>query len=328
VRRSLTIALIVGALYFASGLYIVRGNEQALVRRFGLARAPLAASGLHVDLPWPFTQIDRVNVNQVQTLAVGISPSEPFEVSGFLRAVDIDRQGEFLTGDKNILNLAISVQYRVSDPYMYLCRSESPATGLKLLVESLTTDAVSRSGVDYVHPLGLNELREWLTRHTREAAESQPWGIAVEDVTIAGAYPPVEVKAAFLEVTNARAEKDRTIHREQAQSEKRVAAAQAAATQRVDRARAEARTRVETARGSADRFLTVIAEFRREGSATGQSADVVRRRTMHRMFLAAVEQLLPRLAGKVLLDSGEPVDLTIFPPTEPPPRKPATDPAK
>ena len=61
--------LVIGLLaYFASGLFIVRGNEQVLVRRFGKARLPLVASGLRFDLPWPFVRLDRVNLNEVRTV--------------------------------------------------------------------------------------------------------------------------------------------------------------------------------------------------------------------------------------------------------------------
>ncbi|HTI51014.1 MAG TPA: protease modulator HflK, partial [Planctomycetaceae bacterium] len=285
--------LSLAAIYLASGLYVVRGNEQALVRRFGRAQLPLAASGLHIDLPWPFTRIDRVNVNQVQTLTIGVVPAEPPEGAGFLQEAYVDRQGEFLTGDKNILNLTVNVQYRITDPFAFLCQGKSPEIGIKLLAESLVTDAVARSGVDYVHPLGLNELRAFLTRRTREAADRQPWGILVEDVTIAGAFPPVEVKASFLDVSNARAEKDRLIQQEQSQAEKRLAAARAVGRQRLDQAQALRQARIEMAKGDADRFLTIVAEFRRDAESTAQSPSAVRRRTMQRLFSAAMEQLLP-----------------------------------
>lgn len=317
-RGRLLLLSVIAAGYFASGMFVVRGNEQALVRRFGRAQRPLSTSGLHFDLPWPFAQIDRVNVNQVQTLAVGVVPFDTRDGAGFLREVTLDRQGEFLTGDKNILNLAVSVQYRVGDPYAWLCRDSAPEAGLKLLAESLVADAISRSGVDYVHPLGLNELRVWLTNAVREAARHQPWGVIVEDVTISGAFPPVEVKAAFLDVTNARAEKDRQISQEQARAEKQVSAARDAARQKIDRAESARLARVEGAKGSADRFSTLVAEFERDARSTGVSPATVRRRAMLRAFATAIEQWLPRLAGKVVVDPGDDIDLTIFPPADAP----------
>ncbi|MFN0050765.1 MAG: protease modulator HflK [Planctomycetales bacterium] len=302
--------------YLASGLFIVRGNEQALVRRFGKARFPLAASGLHWDLPWPFTRLDRVNVHQLQTIAIGLPSVEPIESSGFLREANVERQGEFLTGDKNVLHLSVSVQYRIADPYAWLCEGSSPQAALKLLVESLVTDAVARSGVDYVHPLGMAELRELLTRRAREATGNHPWGAAIEEVTIAGALPPVEVKGAFLDVSNARAERDRTIHQEQARAEKSLSAARATAGQLVDRAETWRHARGELARGAADRFRSQIAEFHRHPESGPASVNQARRQTMQRLFTSTLEELLPRLAGKVFLDQGDAVDLMMFQPPE------------
>ncbi len=310
----------VAAIYIASGLYVVRGNEQALVKRFGKAEAALVAGGLHCDLPWPFVRIERVNVNELRTITVGIAATESFNGAGFLREINLDRQGEFLTGDKNILNVQAIVHYAIADPRRYFFDCRSPDTGLRLLAESLVTEKIAQCGVDYVHPLGLNELQMLLTRAVREAAERQPWGIAVDRVTIAGA-PPVEVKAAFVDVSNARAEKDRMISQDESRREKLLAASEAKAQQILDRAEAERLARVESARGSADRFLRVVAQFQNEAESGGQSAAEVRRATMRRLLAAALEELLPRLADKVVMDPNKPADLTIFPPRGEPPRE-------
>jgi membrane protease subunit HflK len=303
------------AIYLASGLYIVRGNEQALVQRFGKADAALVAGGLHFDLPWPFVRIERVNVNELRTIAVGIAATESFDGAGFLRDINLDRQGEFLTGDKNILNVQATVHYAIADPRRYFFDCRIPDTALRLLAESLVAEKIAQCSVDYVHPLGLSELQMLLTQAVREAVERQPWGIAVDRVTIAGA-PPVEVKAAFVDVSNARAEKDRTINQEESRREKLLAASEARVQQILDRAEAERLARVESARGSADRFLRVVAQFQNEAESGGQSAEMVRRATMRRLLAGALEELLPKLAGKVLLDPTKPPDLTIFPPRD------------
>ncbi|MGE5192052.1 MAG: protease modulator HflK [Deltaproteobacteria bacterium] len=304
-------------IYLASGLYVVRGNEQALVRRFGRADPALVAGGLHFDLPWPFVRIERVNVHELRTITVGVAAAEAFDGAGFLRDVNLDRQGEFLTGDKNILNVQVGVQYAIADPHRYYFGCQSPDTGLRLLAESLAAETIAQCGVDYVHPLGLNELQALLTQAVRQAVERQPWGIAVDRVTIIGA-PPVEVKAAFVDVSNARAEKVRMISQEESRRERLLAASRARVQQTLDRAEADRLARVESARGSADRFLRVVSQFQSEAESGGQAAEEVRRAAMRRMLAAALEGLLPKLAGKVLLDPTQPVDLTIFPPRDEP----------
>jgi membrane protease subunit HflK len=323
------LAAVLALVYLASGLYVVKGNEQALVRRFGKARLPLVGSGLRYDLPWPFAQIDRVNLHEVRTISIGIPVGDAApQVSlrgdaGLIKETGLDRQAEFLTGDKNILNLHVNVPYQIVDPYLFAFGSESPETGLKLLAESVVTDVIARSGVDFVHPLGLHELREVLTKTLREAAERQQWGIAVEDATIVGVFPPVEVKASFLDVSNARAEKDRIINEQHTQAEKLLADARAAARQRHDQAETERHTRVEAARGSADRFLRIVAQFKQESRTGGQSYESARRMALQRMYIATLEEILPKLSRKTILDSEKPIDFTVFPPAEKAPEKPA-----
>jgi membrane protease subunit HflK len=321
VRRATIWGAVLLAAYLAGGFYVVRGNEQALIRRFGKADPALVAGGLHFDLPWPLARIERVNVHELRTLSIGIAVSEPFDGAGFLLNADrdrpgLDREGEFLTGDKNILNLHVNVHYAVADPHAFLFGCKSPETGLKLLAESLVAETVAQSSVDYVHPLGLNELRALLTQAARHAAAGEPWGIEVDRVTIGSVLPPVEVKAAFLDVSNARAERDRVLSQEHSRAEKLLAASRAAAGQLADRAQADRLSRIESARGTADRFLRIIEQFRREAGSEGATYDEVRRATMQRLWTGMLEELLPRLARKILVDPLHPVDLMLFNPAE------------
>lgn len=326
-RRATLCGVALLAAYLATGFYVVRGNEQALVRRFGKADQALVAGGLHFDLPWPLARIERVNIHELRTLSVGIAAVEPFDGGGFLLKPELDQQGrsrpgldragEFLTGDKNILNLQVNVHYAVNDPHRYLFGCKSPETGLKLLAESLVTESVAQSSVDYVHPLGLNELQVLLTLAARRAVEREPWGIVVDRVTIGGVLPPVEVKAAFLDVSNARAERDRVVSQEHSRAEKLHAASQAAAGQLADRAQADRQTRIEAARGSADRFLRIVAQFRLEAGSEGAAYDDVRNATMQRLWAGALEQLLPKLARKILVDPSQQADLMLFKAPEP-----------
>jgi membrane protease subunit HflK len=311
-KQSLSWGAVVLTVYLASGFYVVRGNEQAVARRFGKADQALLASGLHFDLPWPFVQIERVNRHELRTLTVGITTADPLEDAGFLRSINLDRQGEFLTGDKNIINIQASVHYAIDRPHDYFFGCQSPDTGLKLLAESLVAEKVAQSSVDYIHPLGLKELQALLTRSLRLAVDEQGWGIAVDSVTLVG-LPPVEVKAAFLDVSNARAERDRLLNQEQSRAERLLAASRASVQQMLDRAEAERLSRVESARGSADRFHRLVDQFETEAESGKQSPSDVRRATMQRLLASALDELLPKLSRKVLLDPTKPVDLTIFP---------------
>jgi membrane protease subunit HflK len=316
-KRWLTIIILLAGLYAASGLYIVKGNEEAVVRRFGrlvtddAGKVWLPGSGLHYDFPWPLAVIDRINRKEVRTLTIG--SAELDETSGnlgdFLRSAELLEQSQFLTGDKNILNLQITLQYRISDenPHDFLYRSKSPTRHLQLLTEAAISDLVARSGVDFVHPLGLVELRELLTRRTRELAAEYRLGIDIDEAAISAVYPPPQVKQAFLEVSNARAEREQSINYALALAEELQAKAGAEAWQIRNEADIEHRRTFEEARGKADRFGKLIA-----GIESADVPDVARSLTMQRMYIETMEDILQSVKAKVYLDSGETVDLTIM----------------
>lgn len=311
-RRSWFILALVAAGYIASGCYIVKGNEQALVRRFGRAQVRPVSSGLHFDLPWPFARISRVNLNEVRTISIrGASFGETMG-NNYLQPGSTDRQSEFLTGDKNLLHLSVNVQYRVSDPRQFAFGCEAPERQLRCLVEALVTEAVGGSGVDYVHPLGLNELRNILTARARKLPEEHGLGLVVEDVAINDVRPPLLVKQAFLDVSNARAERERMLSEAQSQAERLLAQSQAEARRELDRAETERHKSVSEARGAADRYAALIDQMQRDARERGQPYAQIRQTALRREYLAALEEILPKLAGKVFVDGGDrPIDVTI-----------------
>lgn len=311
VLRWTTLAIVAG--WLATGFYVVRGDEEVVVRRFGQLRKLARAGGWHYDLPWPLAQLDRVKVHAVRTLTIGVPTDPGTSDSTPLDSLLRDRQSEFLTGDKNIVNVQVQVQYSIQDPAQYLLGSAAPEVILTSLAESLVADLIGRCGVDYVQTTGLMDLRERLTDAARRAVERQHLGIMIEDVSIGGVFPPVEVKEAFLDVSNARAEKERGIHEEQTRTEQRLAQARADSKNIVDRAAADKHRRVAVAHGEADRFSKVISQFKQE-STTGNAGYLqVRNLALQRLYFSTLEELLPKLSGNVVLESQQPADLTIFP---------------
>ncbi len=309
-KRLLLVSLLVG-LYALSGLYVVRGNEQAVVRSFGRAQSQLVGSGLHFGWPWPMSQVDRVNLNETRTVTVGLGTADEVSDSDFLKPPAASRQSEYLTGDKNILNLQISVQFRIDDPRQFLLHHESPDRHLRFLTQSLVADVVARSGVDYVHPLGLNALRQLLTAEARRLAGIQGLGVFVEDVTLADVRPPVPVKQAFLDVSNARAEKERLMSEAQTMSERLLAQANAQASQLRDQAESTRAQALSAATAEASRFDALVDQFDKAAVPGTDARAQVREMTMQRLYWTTLEELLPKLARQIYVDGQKPIDLTI-----------------
>ena len=253
-------------LYLATGFYTVPANEKAVVRRFGRFVRPLASSGLHWDLPCPFVKINRVNFNEIRTLSLGDVETD----SNFLQPLSAARPPIYLTGDKNLLLLRLTVQYRLSEEQIaeWLFGAESSVDRLRMLVESTAADLVSRSGVDFVHTFGLTELNNRLLRKVREEAERLQIGCEVEQVTIDRADPPARVKADFLEVSNARADMARSLHEARSYAEQSLSESRSRARRITDDAERERKASIAAAHGSADRFDQLVAQIANDSRTT------------------------------------------------------------
>jgi len=321
-RRGRVAVIVVGLLLTAwlmAGFYVVGADEAAVVRVCGRAwrtaegTVRLQSSGLHYHLPWPLVQIDRVRINEVRTVTVGSADLDDVDSGEFLKAIDPSRQSQFLVGNRNILHVNLNVHYRISreriDQWLY--GSTASDQRLQLLAGAVLADVVLRCGVDFVHTLGHSQIRQAVLSRLREVVETNSLGVEIEDVTIASVAPPIRVKAEFVDVMNARADRETYINRARAYAEQKQADAVAEASKRRDEAEARRLQVVQLAAAEADSFNRMIDQFE-QASATGSLNYVeVRQLAMRRRFIETLEEVYRNVDGKVFLDSGKPVDITI-----------------
>jgi len=313
------------ALYALSGLYLIRGNEQGVVRRFGRLDPRLRSGGLHYDWPWPFARVDRVNRSEARTVAIGFgtaarraavqaaetTPREPGneKTRDPLRP---QRQPEYLTGDKNILHVQVQLQFTIADPAAWLLTHREIDRLLARRAESLLVDRIAECGVDYVHPVGLTALQHGLLQSLRSDPLVTEAGIVVEDIAIPQISPPVEVKAAFLDVSTARAERDELIARETAAGDRRLSEARARSQALLDSARSQATAGVEASRArsnSLDQLLKAVTAI--EPSPGDPDSRRQRELVMNRLFTEFIEATFPRLKRVTFVAPGSSTDLLL-----------------
>src|SRR5260221_13742679 len=108
--------VIVGALaaaYLLSGIYFVSADQQAVVLRFGAVRENRVQAGVHWAWPYPVGQVVKLRVRETKRLTLGLDGVEPV------------KRSQYLTGDRNILNIRLVVQFAISDPVQYLFRTSN-----------------------------------------------------------------------------------------------------------------------------------------------------------------------------------------------------------
>lgn len=281
--------------YGATGIYFVQPEEQALVRRCGRLLPLPRQPGAHMGLPWGWDRVDRIRPRQVKRVTVG-----PLNLGGELAG---SSSSQFLTGDRNLINVRASVQYTVSRPADYVLRMENVDDLIANAAESVLAQLVAGQAVDTAMTLGKQELGMAAMESLQSLANRYQLGIAIRSVDIRSVEPPPEVAEAFAKVVSALREREQKIHQAHSYANRVQAEAQANAQRLRDSARSHFDKVVRQAEGEAARFTQLAAEYRKSPDLTAR-----------RLYLQEISAILPRLRSKLIIASEDNVDISIFDP--------------
>src|SRR4051812_28826033 len=141
----LAVVLVVAVV--VTGVYSVGPGEQGVVRRFGREHRTVGP-GLHYALPLA-ESVDVVNIEEVRRIEVG-----------FNGETSVNEEALMLTGDENIVEVHMVVQYRVSDPMRYLFRLREPEASLHIAAEVAIRSVVGRTFIDDVMTTGRTQVQQ------------------------------------------------------------------------------------------------------------------------------------------------------------------------
>ena len=162
------------AAYVLSGVFTVAADEQAVVRRFGRVTGRLGP-GIHYRLPWPVDRVDVVKTTTVMKTGVGFDlPRGEAPIATGM---------EILTGDTNIIGVAIVLQYVIRNPAAVLFQIEDPPTLIGSLAESVLTETVLGMPVDEVLTTGRLEIQERVKTGTQALLDRYESGIQLTSPT-------------------------------------------------------------------------------------------------------------------------------------------------
>jgi len=221
--------------------------------------------GLHYALPWPCCRVDCPKTTTVRRLFVGM-PSELREAiaRGEAWAMRASPASDVFSGDVNILKVTMAVQYRVEDPVAYLCAAEDPAGLVRAAVQAVLIDELAALPVD--EALTSAKARLELTtqqRAQRLLRETYRCGVELVGCNLESLEPPQAIISAFKEVVSAKKDGERAIDEAVADANRILSRARGKAARMLSEARAYYQQRVSRAAGEAQRFLDLLAEYRR-----------------------------------------------------------------
>ncbi|HMD70212.1 MAG TPA: FtsH protease activity modulator HflK [Bryobacteraceae bacterium] len=299
-KRALLAAVAAWAL---SGVYIVAPDQQAVETLFGKVVAPRVLPGLHYALPWPIEKVAKLKVRQLQRLVVG--GGLPDGALGRTQPL----ASQFITGDQNIINLRVVVQYSVGVPADYLFQTGDPAQVLGAVVEAEMARRVAHRGVDAVLTTEKAAIQDEVRASAQELLNRYRSGVRLSTVNIESVTPPPEAAGAFREVASARADTARIVSDAEGYTNDLIPKARGQARQLLEEAAAYREKKINEALGDAARFNLIAAEYAKAASVTAQ-----------RLYIETMEQVLPRIR-KLIVDQNGNLDLTIIRKGEPPPSK-------
>ncbi|HUU92448.1 MAG TPA: FtsH protease activity modulator HflK [Phycisphaerae bacterium] len=300
-RKALLALLAAGLLaYLATGVYVVRTNEHAVVRRFGRALRHVRTPDLYFDLPYGLDRVTRVKVREAKRVGVGMGLADQA-----MGRSGQPEQNECLTGDTNLILVSAVVQYHVAaDRARDYCFHVADVPGLvRSVAAAELTRLISGMAVDDVLTVERVAIQTRVRQAVQRTLDRYGAGVLVTSVLLPskGVAPPEQVADAFRDVTSAGEDKRRAINVAEGYAMRTEPQSRGEAHRVLTDAAAYANELVEMARGDAERFTSEAAELKTN-----------RRLTLRRLVLETMEQVLPRVRKVVLDANASAVDLGII----------------
>ncbi len=307
------IAAILGALivliWLGSGIYIVNPGEVAIVRTFGAWNGAQQTEGIHWRVPWPVQRADILSVQRVQSLELGFRSLG--EIGSGEGSVKRPVESRMITGDENLVDAQLVVQYRIRDAGAFLFNVKDPGgqpdrETLRDATASALRQVVGQRPIDDVLTTGKDSVQVETQALLQRLLDDYGTGIQVINLQLQDVQPPDDVQEAFKDVISAREDRSRFINEGQAYREDIVPRARGQAARTVQAAEAFKVERIREATGNANRFLERLREYRNHPEATRQ-----------RLYIEMMQRILPKVEVVVVDDEIGSNALPFLPLTDP-----------
>ena len=288
------VVLVLFLILMVTSYYTVASDEVGVVQRFGKFHGK-AEPGLHFKLPFGIDIVTKVPVLRQMKEEFGFRTVEAGVLSRFRgpkEDKDLLDMALMVTGDLNMTVVEWIIQYRIEDPEKYLFELREPDKTLRDATESVMREVVGDRTVDEVLTYGRQDVENNVLITLQALVSKYAMGIKVVQVVLQGVAPPEKVEASFNEVNQAQQEREKMIYEARSEYNKVVPKAGGEAAQKIQEAEGYAIKRTNEALGDAARFNATLQAYLK-------APDVTRRR----IFLETMNEVIPKLGKKVVVDS-------------------------
>ncbi len=167
-----------------------------------------------------------------------------------------------LTGDENIIDIDLTLLWRIDNAFDYLFDTRDPDVTVKAVAESVLREVMGRTPIQPA----LGPLRAQIASDVMEQSQrildSYHTGVQITQVLLQKADPPEAVIESFRDVQRANTDAERLRNEAQAYANDIVPRARGDAARVVAAGQGEKQATIALATGDTKRFLSVLAAYR------------------------------------------------------------------
>lgn len=272
-------------LWLLTGIYVVGPDEVGVVQTFGkYSRA--GQSGLNYHFPYPIETVKTPKVTEVKRIEIG------FRSVGKNQYKTVELESLMLTGDENIVDAEMIVQYKIKDPRAYSFNFIQPELTVREASEASLRTVVGRHNIDEALTSGKFMIQEETKELVQSILDRYNTGILVVAVQLQDVSPPQQVIAAFKDVASAKEDKNKMINQAEGYRNDLIPKARGEAQSMIREAEGYKKARIARAEGDVAKFSAVLKEYRKAKGVTET-----------RMYLETMEEILPKIEKIIIPDA-------------------------
>lgn len=296
-------------LYLYSGFITVEPGEIGVKLRFGRMVASDLTPGLHYHLPWPIETIEKVHRDLVRRVEIGFrtsagstlnspNPIKTLTVAGpsnpaptaltsttlWAEQKKVENEAFLITGDENIVDINLTVQYQVKDPVQYAYRLGEPDRLVRSMTLAALREVIGQMMVDSVLTTERGNIEKKVRHILQNALDGYQAGIQILFVQLLSVDAPREVHSAFRDVASAQEDKIHIINRALTFAEETINAAKGEAASTIQSSLAFKEEKILKAQGDAQAF-----------TLRNQAYQLSPELNQFRLYIETLETVLPRV---------------------------------
>ncbi|SHJ16609.1 membrane protease subunit HflK [Dethiosulfatibacter aminovorans DSM 17477] len=281
----LVIVVILIALSTMNAYYTIDQSEQALIFRFGAHHKTVTTPGLNFKIPFIDT-VEFVNTEEIRRIEYGFrsnsQESSFFDEYRSDNYSDIYSEKIMITGDENLVEVEVIVQYKVIDPEAYILNVDAPKETLELAAYSRIRRVVANHNLDDVLTLNKAVMQQEMLEDIQEISNKYGLGVLITTVQLQDVDPPDAVAAAFTDVASAKEDKEKYINEANQYFNKIIPEARAQKEKLLNEATAYKTVRINQAQGDVARFTQILEKYK-------EATEI----TKTRMYIETMQEILP-----------------------------------